>query len=286
LVTSLVFRWLNRSVLSDARYFDPAQIRQKKKKFKGKISVLESISYLRRSPYLMCIAVIVIAYNLVINLVEVVWKHEVRMLYPDANDYIIYMNHVTTAIGIIATLTALFVSGNVIRSFGWTSTALITPMILLVTSIGFFACFFARQLGYPAALALLGAVPQAMVVFFGSSQNVLSRAAKYTVYDATKELAFIPLGDECKLKGKATIDGVGSRLGKSGGSVIHQVLLMFCGTITASTPFVAVILFGIIFLWIGSTRKLGQMFNDLTEAQANAAVEAEGDAELTEQVAS
>ncbi|MCB1135316.1 MAG: NTP/NDP exchange transporter, partial [Chlamydiia bacterium] len=268
-----LFRWMNASVLTDPRFYDPAQIRGPKKKFKGKIGLLDSIRYLRNSPYLTCIGVIVIAYNLVINLVEVVWKHEVRVMFPDGNDYIIYMNQVTTAIGVIATLTALFVSGNVIRIFGWTATALITPMILLVTSIGFFCCFFAKQMGLSAHILLLGVAPQALVVFFGSAQNVLSRAAKYTVYDATKELAFIPLSDECKLKGKATIDGVGSRLGKSGGSIIYQALLMFCGSIAASTPFVAVILFGVIFLWIGATKNLGKAFRELTEANERAAEE-------------
>ena len=55
-------------------------------------------------------------------------------------------------------------------------------------------------------------------------------------------MAFIPLGHECKLKGKAAIDGVGSRFGKSGGSMIHQGLLMIFGTVSMSAPYVAVIL--------------------------------------------
>lgn len=93
-----------------------------------------------RSRYMICIAVIVIAYNLVINLVEVIWKHEMRELYPNPSDYNLYMSHITTIIGAIATLTALFVSGNSIRKCGWTFTALLTPVILAVTSVGF--CLF------------------------------------------------------------------------------------------------------------------------------------------------
>ena len=84
--------------------------------------------------------------------------------------------------------------------------------------------------------------PLALVVFFGGAQNCLSKAAKYSVFDATKEMAFIPLDHDVKLKGKAAIDGVGSRLGKSGGSLIHQGLLMMFGSLSLSSPYVAVIL--------------------------------------------
>ena len=71
----------------------------------------------------------------------------------------------------------------------------------------------------------------------------MTRALKYTLFDATKELAFIPLSKECKLKGKAAIDGIGSRIGKSGGSIIHQGLLLCFGSVASSTPYVGVILF-------------------------------------------
>lgn len=110
----------------------------------------------------------------------------------------------------------------------------------------------------------MGTTPIAIGVFFGSIQNCFSRACKFTFFDATKEMAFIPLSDECKLKGKAAIDGVGSRIGKSGGSVIHQFLLLIFGTVTLSTPIVAVILFGVVFGWIFAVRSLGRRFADIT----------------------
>jgi AAA family ATP:ADP antiporter len=103
-----------------------------------------------------------------------------------------------------------------------------------------------------------------MCVFFGSLQNCLARASKYTVFDATKELAFVPLNKESKLKGKAAIDGVGSRLGKSGGSLMHQSLLMVFGTVTLSTPYVAALLLGAIGVWISAVRALGKRFNALS----------------------
>lgn len=257
-----LLRWMHVSVLTDARFYCPEKAKARKKN-KHQFTLKESFIYIKNSPYLMSIAMIVIAYNLVINLVEVIWKHEVRALYPNPIDFNIYMNQVSTWIGIVATATALFISGNCIRRFGWTFTAMITPIILLITSIGFFSFMFFGDTLMPLVNPWLGISSLGIIVFFGSLQNVLSRGAKYTVYDATKELAFIPLSDECKLKGKTAIDGIGNRLGKSSGSLIHQLLLMLFSTLSASSPYIAVILLFLIGFWIFSTLSLGKQFNSL-----------------------
>ncbi len=229
-----------------------------------KMGLRKNFAYLAKSKYLICIAIIVVMYNIAINLVEVVWKNQVKELYPGPNDFNAYMGQVLTAIGIVATLTAIFVSGNLIRKFSWTVTAMVSPIIILITSIGFFSFLFFNDSKISLGIAAFFATsPLAIGVFFGSLQNCLARACKYTVFDSTKELAFIPLSQESKLKGKSAIDGVGSRLGKSGGSIIHQSLLMIFGTVTLSTPYVAAILLFAIGAWMVAVRSLGRQFNQL-----------------------
>lgn len=233
-----------------------------KKEPKIHMSMKENLSLLGRSKYLLYIALIVLAYNLVINLIEVIWKDQVKQLYSNPNDFNAYMSQVSSLTGLISMLTAFFISGHLIRKAGWTITALAPPIILLLTSIGFFIFFFGRNelLG---VLTFLGTSPLALVVFFGSAQNCLARAAKFALFDTTKEIAFVPLSSDLKLKGKAMIDGVGSRLGKSGGSLIHQVLLIIFATISASAHIVAGVLFGAIALWIIAVVALGKQFNAL-----------------------
>lgn len=240
-----------------------------------KMGLRKNFAYLAKSKYLICIAIIVVTYNIAINLTEVVWKDQVKQLYPNPNDFNGYMGKVLTGIGIIATVTSVFISGNALRKLSWTASAMISPLILLFTGVGFFSFLLFKDLGLGTVAALLGSTPLAISVFFGSLQNCLSRASKYTLFDATKELAFIPLSQESKLKGKAAIDGVGSRLGKSGGSIIHQGLLVFFGSISLSTPYVGLILLFAITAWMYAVKSLGKQFNEVIASQGGLETPAE-----------
>ncbi len=258
-ITIAIFRWLNRHVIHPSENSQPQHLKPEK----IKMSMRKNFAYLAKSKYLICIALIVLTYNIAINLIEVVWKNQIKQVYPNPNEYSVYMGEVMTLMGIIATITAIFITGNVIRRFSWTTTALISPVIVLVSGIAFFvfAMFQHSELTWIAGF--LGYTPLMLSVMLGSLQNCLSRACKYTLFDATKEIAFIPLSNESKLKGKAAIDGVGSRLGKSGGSVIHQGLLLFFTTVAASTPFVAAIFLVVVLVWILSVVSLGKQFDSL-----------------------
>ena len=85
---------------------------------------------------------------------------------------------------------------------------------MLVTSAGFFTFMLLRHDLAETVFILTGMTPLVIAVFFGAAQVSMSKACKYSVFDSTKEMAFIPLDHESKLKGKAAIDGVGSRFGK------------------------------------------------------------------------
>lgn len=264
-LTMAIFRWMNKHVLTGAGFNELHQAKYEMKS-KKKLSIRESFTYLSNSKYLICIAILVVCYNLVINLVEIVWKDQLYQLYPSTVEYSRYMNYMTSAVGVIATMTSLFMS-QLLARFGWTRTALITPLIMLITSAGFFAFMLFRYDLAEPVFALTGTTPLAIAVFFGAAQVCMSKACKYSVFDSTKEMTFIPLSHECKLKGKAAIDGVGSRLGKSGGSIIHQGLLMIFYTVSASAPYVAIILFLVIAGWMAAVRSLGKKFADIIGEQ-------------------
>lgn len=286
LVTSIVtatglfsialFRWYNKRIIHRDPVMKEEHIRNSNERKKVKMGLRQNFSYLAKSKYLLCIAVMVIGFNLAINMVEIIWKHQIKLAYPDPKTYNAYMGQVLKAIGFLSTFIAIFISGNMIRRMGWTFSALITPVALLITGIFFFGVILFN--GNPtlnAWSAALGFTPLALGVFFGTIQNVFSRGCKYTLFDATKEISFIPLSSESKFKGKAAIDGVGSRLGKTGGSIIHGTLFMVFGSVSLSTPFVGVFLLLVVLGWITATKSLGRQFNRLTTQDEKLDIETE-----------
>jgi AAA family ATP:ADP antiporter len=258
----VIFRWLNVNVIRPAEQAEQKRTNQEPP-VKAKMSLRQNFLYLARSKYLICIALIVIAYNIAMNLIEIVWKNQMKGLYPNPLDYNTYMGQVMTIMGIIATLAGLFTTSNVIRRFSWTSCALIPTVVIGASGAIFFATVLLEIVDASWVYPIFGVAPLTLSVTLGSLQNCLSRASKYTVFDATKEIAFIPLSNDAKLKGKAAIDGVGSRLGKSGGSIIHQGLLLIFSTVAASAPYVAIIFLGAIVIWGLAVTALGKQFDQL-----------------------
>ena len=258
LLTMAIFRWMNIRVIRPAESAKPSHMKTEK----IKMSMRQNFAYLAKSKYLICISAIVVAYNLAINLTEVVWKNQIKQLYSTPNEFAVYFGEVMTLMAVVATLVGLFVTNSIIRR-SWTATALIPALITLISGIAFFVFTLFQQFDIPWASAFFGTTPLMLSISFGSIQNSMTRACKYTLFDATKEMAFIPLSKESKLKGKSAIDGVGSRIGKSGGSVAHQGLLLICSTVAASTPYIACIFLIVICVWILAIFSLGKQFDAL-----------------------
>lgn len=127
-----------------------------------------------------------------------------------------------------------------------------------VTGLVFFAL---NVLPVSPIAAALGTTPLMLAVLVGAAQNVMSKSSKYSLFDPCKEMAYIPLDQESKTKGKAAIDVVGVPLGKSGSSLIQQMLIFGTGSLTASSPYLAAILMGVVYLWFRSSNSLAKQFD-------------------------
>lgn len=257
-VIMALFRYLTKTVVPKQEIIEEKANSAPPKKIK--MSMRENFRFVAQSKYLLFLAMTILMYYTTINLTDVLWKNKAAQLYSDPVVLSAFMGKITMYTSVIATTMALFITGNVIRRFGWLFTAMITPILLLVTTSGFFGfLIFENQPWFLGDLS-----PLAIAVFFGSMQTILCRASKYTLFDPTKEMAFIPLDEESRLKGKAAIDGVGTRLGKSMGSMVYQFLFLFFPTLNTMTPFVAILVFCILVIWIYSAMQVGSTFKDLT----------------------
>lgn len=251
-----IYWWINRYVLTDPNFYDPGKV--KKKNAKPKMSLKDSFKFLVHSKYMLYIAILVVAYGISINLIEVTWKNQVRLQYPSMNEYLQFMGNYNRCVAWTTIFMMLFVTGNVLRVFGWRTAALITPTVLLITGIMFFTLVMFMD-SAQSMVEYFAITPLYAAVIVGLIQNVMSKSAKYSLFDPTKEMTYIPLDQESKVKGKAAIDVVGSRLGKAGGSFIQQGLF-FIGPLAVITPYIAVIIFVIIAAWMVAAYKLGHEF--------------------------
>jgi len=221
-----------------------------------RLSLIEGIKHVFSSKHLRYISLMVIGYGLVMNLVEVTWKANLKLYYPSPADYQSFWGTITSCVGIISFFISVFVGGNVIRFFGWRFSAMIPPIIVGTTGTLFLGLVFLHN-HYP--IYSFGAASLFFIVIFGAFQNILSKAVKYSFFDPTKEMAFIPLDNEGKTKGKAAIDVVGSRLGKSGSAWIQIFLIEFAtlsGSVLSITQYILPIVLLMTIRWMFAVRSL------------------------------
>lgn len=268
-----LFYYMNRYVLTDKRYYDPEAMGEKKKK-KEKLSVMDSLKLIAQSPYLGLIAVLVLAYGVSINLFEGVWKGQIKIAYPTEAAYNQIMGGLSTVTGGIAVLLML-IGSNILRRFSWRTCALITPIVLLAGVMIFFGVIYYNNSLLPEGMKITEAIKQGVIsselivyaVGLGLFVNAFGKAVKYSLFDPTKEMAYIPLDPELKVKGKAAVDVIGGRGGKSGGSYVQMGLLTaFQGAaLYQLVPIIAPVVLGVVCLWILSVFGLSKKFVAITQ---------------------
>lgn len=240
--------WHTNKKLQTAESFD-IEVTKKELNSKSKLSLKESILYIIRSPYLGLIALMVISYGLSVNLVEVSWKALVKLQYPNPSDYQAYMGLIQLILGSVSIVLAIFFSTNLMRKFGWYICAQLTPIVLGICSIIFLALFLTFPSNQYNQPIIFGATPLLLLVICGGIHNIACKAMKYCVFDTTKEMAYIPLDMEAKTKGKAAVDLVSARFGKTGSSWIQILLIDLIGG--GSILGVAALLIPIVILVVG-----------------------------------
>jgi ATP/ADP translocase len=258
-LTLLLHAFVEYKIMKDPRYFQP----RKKMEDTLKLSLRDSIRMIISSKYLGLICVIIISYSLTINLIEGLWMSKARELHNSINEFMAYQGGVFFWTGIFTLFCAL--SGNtIIKKFGWYGGAVLTPMSTFIVGGLFFlfVVFSSKLQGWIDSDYMS---PLAIIVFIGSLQNIMIKGTKYSLFDTTKEMAYIPLDDELKTKGKAAVDVVGAKIGKSSGALLQ--FATFTIWPAASYGDIAHVLMGcFLFIcigWIFGVRSLAKDYQKL-----------------------
>lgn len=216
---------------------------------RAKLAVWDCIKACFKSRYLFLLGWITIADYVAYAVGETIFLDVLKQRFPDPRDYCDYMGLISSWSGVLTALSAVFITPYLLRRCHWVVAAIATPACILVTeAIFFFFQYSSSQLE--------------IVVFAGTLFFCLSRAAKNTLLDSSKEISFLLLPPLEKMQGKLVIDGMCSRVGRGGASLISITFAQIFGGVLASAPFT-----GPLVLFIGiscalSTIRLGKLVDN------------------------
>lgn len=236
----------------------PKQVAEKVDTPSYRLSLFSSIKYLTHSPYLRSLFLIVIAEYVCYTLGELIFLEALKIEYPTPAEYCGYMGNLSFWMGILTAISAVFITPYLLQAYSWSKTVLLTPLLMVIATFLFFFFLCIVQWGiFPG-----GAV---LVIALGSIHFCIGRASKYTLFDAIKELAFIPLNQEGQVKGKLIIDGIGSRLGRGTSSGLSLVLFFFMGGPIESVFFAGILAVSFAIMMIPAAKIVG---NQLEQSNA------------------
>ena len=228
---------------------------------KTKLSVQDSLKLLVNSKYIGHIGLLVLCYGFLINILEGPWKAKVREFYPNTIDYINFMGKFNIWMG-VSSVIFMIIGSNILRKFSWRTSALITPYMISCTGLIFFGFVvlanntdFSNELFNPLYFA----------VIIGAIQNILSKSTKYSLFDSTKEMAYIPLSLELRTKGKAAVEVVGLKFGKSLGAFIQSsmFIIMPIASFDSLALYLLVIFVIVMGLWFWNIKVLDKEYTVL-----------------------
>ena len=191
------------------------------------------------------------------NLVEAVWKAKIKELYPTVNSYAEFNSLYILWTG-VAIMVMTIIGNNVMRKSSWFAAAVISPIIILITGTIFFilVVFDDHIMNFFDGAILMS--PLALAVFVGAIQNILSKGSKYSILDTSSQMLYIPLDQELRTKGKAAVDVISPKIGKSASGLVQSMIFTILpmatySSIAAPLMFIFIV---VCVLWIYAIRKV------------------------------
>ncbi|MFV9930330.1 MAG: GTP/GDP exchange transporter Tlc5 [Rickettsia endosymbiont of Haemaphysalis japonica] len=254
IICCLLVRFISKNVFTNPLFYAKATSGRATSE---RIGLIKSFKYIAKSKYLWLLLICSAAFGFAINLVEAVWKAKIKELYPTVNTYAEFNSLYILWTG-VAIMVMTIIGNNIMRMHNWFVAAVISPVIIMVTGILFFVLIvFDQQI-----LSLFdGAIlmsPLALAVSIGGIQNILAKGTKYSIWDTSREMLYIPLDEELKTKGKAAVDVISAKVGKSSSGLVQSIIftLVPTATFTSISPILMMVFTFVCLAWIYAVRKI------------------------------
>lgn len=256
-----IYAYITKIVIKDPMQYDESKMVSKDKPKKQKLSAVEGIKILVKNPYLMLITIIILCYGIAINFSEILMYASMKEIFSRAEFASIY-GTLSVFIGVFATIITLC-SNNILRKFPWKIGALITPLSCLFAGGIFLSSILYKQF---ISTTIFGFSAGMVSVYCGVVYDALVKGVKYSLFDTTKSMAYIPMDEDEKIKGQAAAEIIGGRAGKAGASIVQQIMISFPRTLVTVTGSVSGLLayspaiisafFATVIIWIIAVLKL------------------------------
>lgn len=253
IIACLLVRHITKRVMTNPNLY----LKPKDELAKGKMGIIESFKYISRSKYLWLLLICSAAFGLSMNLVEAVWKAKIKELYPTVTEFAAFSSTYVLWTGVVIMVLTV-VGSNIMRTKSWFTAAVISPVIILITGTMFFVLvvFDEEIISYYEGAILSS--PLALAVSVGAIQNILSKGSKYSIWDTSREMLYIPLDNELKTKGKAAVDVISPKIGKSASGLVQSLIftifpLATYNSIASGLMWIFII---VCLMWIYAIRKI------------------------------
>lgn len=254
MLSATLIKYMYKNIIVDPAFYRKAKER---KGTKEKLGLIDSFKYIVGSKYLWLMLICSAAFGLSMNLVEAVWKDRIKELYPSVNQYAQFNGLFILWTG-FAIIFMTLIGNNIMRRKSWFVAAVVTPIVIMITGSAFFflVVFDQKIRDFSGALIIMS--PLALAVFIGAIQNVLAKGSKYSIWDTSREMLYIPLDNELKTKGKAAVDVISSKVGKSSSGLIQSVIftLIPSATYLSISPILMLVFILVCIIWIYAVHKI------------------------------
>jgi AAA family ATP:ADP antiporter len=253
----LVSFWVLNHCILDISTTENLQFRVKK----NQMTLKESWKMVTESRYIRLVAILLICYGFAINLVEGPWKAEAAKIYQTPTEFAAFVGNYLSYTGIL-TIVFVLLGSNIVRKLGWMAAAIITPIMVLVTGLTFFLITNFDPIAMLMMVSFSFTDPIMLAIIIGAIQNVLSKSSKYTLFDSTKEMSYVPLDEQLQTRGKAAADMIGVKLGKSSSALLQSMIFVIlpAATYSSISPLLMCVFTVVCVVWIWAVVELNKEY--------------------------
>jgi AAA family ATP:ADP antiporter len=232
--------FLDRVIMKKPRFASQATSKKSTKK-DAKPTLCSSLKFVFQNYHVLAILVIIFSQGAFEVMEQLTYKDAANTFFKgDASAYTKWKSFEQLMTAVVALICILFVGSNVLRMFGYRVTALMTPLFVVgmgtffyvtsfTTKTYFYGVYFKSLTSTGYGMSDTGSGSLLFLAWLGWFLNVGMQGFKYSVFDATKEIAYLNLTKEERIRAKAVGDIIGQRGGKSFAALINCFLLPLFG---------------------------------------------------------